>query len=149
MTVRLVELTPDNIDAACCIDVKPEQRKFVAPVVKSLAEAYVNAGVAWPRLILDDDRVVGFVMGGFDPASEIEAFRAGIWRLNIAAGEQGRGYGRFAVEAIAAEARRRGQHRITVLWVPGDGGPEGFYLRMGFTPTGEVMSGQVVGELML
>ena len=47
-------------------------------------------------------------MGSFDPASQIDAFRAGIWRLNIAAGEQGRGYGRFAVDAIAAEARRRG-----------------------------------------
>jgi diamine N-acetyltransferase len=50
---------------------------------------------------------VGFVMGNFDPDNEISAFRAGIWRLNIVAGEQGRDYGRFAVEEIAAEARRR------------------------------------------
>jgi diamine N-acetyltransferase len=149
MGLRLAEITPDNVAAACRVEVKPEQQKFVAPVVRSLAEAYANHRVAWPRLILDDDRVVGFVMGGFDPESEIDAFRAGIWRLNIAADEQGRGYGRFAVEAIAAEARRRGQNRITVLWVPGDGGPEGFYLRLGFIPTGEVFSGQVVGELML
>ena len=149
MTVRLVELTPDNLAAACRIEVKPEQGKFVAPVVESIAEAYVHYGTAWPRLILDGDRVVGFVMGGFDPDSEIDAFRAGIWRLNIAADEQGQGYGRFAVEAIAAEARRRGQKRITVLWVRGDAGPEGFYLRMGFTPTGEVMDGEIVGELML
>jgi GNAT superfamily N-acetyltransferase len=56
-----------------------------------------------------------FVMGGFDPKSQIDAFRAGIWRLKIAADEQGRGYGRFAVAAVAAEARRRGQKRITVL----------------------------------
>ena len=149
MTVRLVELTPDNVAAACRIEVKPEQGKFVAPVVESIAEAYVHYGTAWPRLILDGDRVVGFVMGGFDPDSEIDAFRAGIWRLNIAADEQGHGYGRFAVEAIAAEARRRGQKRITVLWVQGDAGPEAFYLRMGFTPTGEVMDGEIVGELML
>jgi len=109
----------------------------------------VHFGTAWPRLILDDDRVVGFVMGNFDPENEIGAFRAGIWRLNIAADQQGQGYGRFAVEAVAAEARRRGHNRITVLWVQGDGGPEGFYLRLGFTPTGEVMGGETVGELML
>jgi len=149
MALRLVQLTPDNVDAACRIDVRPDQQKFVAPVVDSLAQAYVHYGTAWPRLILDGDRVVGFVMGNFEPESEIDAFRAGIWRLNIAAGEQGRGYGRFAVEAVAAEARRRGQKRITVLWEQGDGGPEGFYLRLGFTPTGEVIGGETVGELML
>jgi diamine N-acetyltransferase len=149
MTLRLAELTPDNVQAAVDIDVKPEQQKFVAPVVDSLAQAYVHYGTAWPRLILDDDRVVGFIMGNFDPENEVDAFRAGIWRLNIAAGEQGRGYGRFAVEAVAAEARRRGVQRITVLWVQGDGGPQGFYLRLGFTPTGEVMGDEMVGELIL
>ena len=149
MTLGLAELTPDNVRAACRIDVKPEQRTFVAPVVESIAEAYVHYGTAWPRLIVDDDRVVGFVMGNFDRENEIPAFRAGIWRLNIAADEQGGGYGRFAVEAIAAEARRRGQKRITVLWLQGDGGPEGFYLHLGFTPTGEVLGGEVVGELIL
>ncbi|HEY2549931.1 MAG TPA: GNAT family N-acetyltransferase [Streptosporangiaceae bacterium] len=149
MTLQLVELTRDNIRAAFSIDVKPEQRRFVAPVTESIAEAYLHFGTAWPRLIQDDDRVVGFVMGNFDPESKIDAYRAGIWRLNIAAGEQGQGIGRFAVEAIAAEARRRGEKRITVLWVQGNGGPEGFYLRMGFTPTGEVFGGEVVGELML
>jgi diamine N-acetyltransferase len=154
VTLRLAELTPDNIRAACSIDVKPEQHTFVAPVAQSIAEAYVHYGTAWPRLILDDDRVVGFVMGNFDPDNEIDAFQAGIWRLNIAADGQGRGYGRFAVEAIAAEARRRGQKRITVLWLQGDDGPEGFYLRLGFKPTGQVMTdssghSEVVGELML
>jgi diamine N-acetyltransferase len=142
-------LTPDNVHAACGIEVKPEQRKFVASVVESVAEAYVHYATAWPRLIMDDDRAVGFVMGSFDPSNEIDAFQAGIWRLNIAAKEQGRGYGRFAVEAIAAEARRRGQKRITVLWLQGDGGPEGFYLRLGFTPTGEVMGDEIVGAMIL
>lgn len=149
MTLRLAELTADNVQAARDVQVKPEQQKFFAPVVESLSEAYVHPDTAWPRLILDDNRTVGFVMGNFDPGDEIDAFRAGIWRLNIAAREQGRGYGRFAVEAVAQEARRRGWSRITVLWVPGEGGPEGFYLRLGFRPTGEKMGGQVVGELTL
>lgn len=149
VVLRLMEVVPGNVDAACRIDVKPEQRRFVAPVVKSLAEAYAHHDTAWPRLILADDDVVGFVMGNFDPQNEIAAFRAGIWRLNIAADAQGRGFGRFAVESVAAEARRRGHSRITVLWIQGDGGPEGFYRRLGFTPTGEVMGGEIVGELML
>jgi diamine N-acetyltransferase len=76
-------------------------------------------------------------------------FRCGIWRLNIAAGHQGKGYGRFAVEGVLAEARRRGQDRATVLWVPGSAGPEQFYLRLGFRPTGEVFNGETVGALSL
>jgi diamine N-acetyltransferase len=59
------------------------------------------------------------------------------------------GYGRFAVASVAYEARRRGQARITVLWVRGQGGPEEFYLRLGFRPTGEELGGETVGELYL
>lgn len=148
-SLQLAELTADNVAEACRIKVKQGQERFVAPVAESLAEAYVHRETAWPRLILDDGRVVGFVMGNFDPENEISAFRAGIWRLNVQDLEQGRGYGRFAVAAVADEARRRGFSRITVLWIPGEGGPEGFYLKLGFRPTGEEMSGEIVGELQL
>jgi diamine N-acetyltransferase len=36
-----------------------------------------------------------------------------------------------------------------VLWVPDPGGPQDFYLRLGFRPTGEKFHGQVVGEKLL
>lgn len=147
---RLARITPENVGAACDLRVHPNQERFVAPVERSLAEAYAAPpNVAWPRLVLAGDEVVGFVMGGFDPDSEIDAFRCGIWRLNVSARHQGRGYGRFAVDSVAREARRRRQNRITVLWVPGEGGPEGFYRGVGFDPTGEVLFGQVVAERFL
>jgi diamine N-acetyltransferase len=146
--MQLAELTPDNVGAACAIRLRPGQDRFVAPVAESIAEAYVSPA-AWPRVIEDEGRVVGFVMASFDPGSEVVAFRAGIWRLNIAGVEQGKGYGRFAADAVAAEARRRGFERITVLWARGEDGPEEFYLRLGFRPTGEEISGQVVGALEL
>lgn len=121
--------------------------------MKSLAEAYVHPGVAWPRLIVDGDRTVGFLMAFFDiswDGSEAGTDRrSGLWRLNIAAGEQGRGYGRFAVESVAAEIRRRGGTRLTVTWHPGETGPEGFYLGLGFKLTGETSGGQTVGVLEL
>ncbi|WP_425570969.1 GNAT family N-acetyltransferase [Rugosimonospora acidiphila] len=121
----------------------------MAPVAVSLAEAYASPDIAWPRLVYDADELVGFVMGAFDPDPPVEFFRCGIWRLNIAAGHQGKGYGRFAVEAVLAEGRHRGFDRAAVLWIPGATGPEGFYLRMGFQPTGEVFEGEVVGTLPL
>ncbi|MFG3101869.1 GNAT family N-acetyltransferase [Streptomyces sp. NPDC048182] len=148
---RLVEIDPANIDAALGIRVHPDQEFAVSPVVKSLAEAYVHPGTAWPRLILDGERAVGFLMAFLD----IDWFgdgrerRSGLWRLNIAAGEQGRGYGRFAVESVAAEIRRRGGTELYVTWHRGEHGPEDFYLRLGFRPTGELSEGETVGVLGL
>lgn len=150
---RLEKITPGNFEAAIALKVHPGQEHLVAPVVTSLAEAYVHPGVAWPRLILDGDRIVGFLMAffGIDFAGDGTGadIRSGLWRLNIAAGEQRRGYGRFAVQAVAAEIRRRGGTRLTACWHPGEEGPEDFYLGLGFRPTGEVSGGQRVGELGL
>jgi diamine N-acetyltransferase len=100
MAPRLELVTPDNVHAACALELEDGQDRFVAPVAHSLAEAYAQPDVAWPRLIYNDDQLVGFVMGGFDPDSPIDFFRCGIWRLNIAAGYQGLGYGRFAVDQL-------------------------------------------------
>ncbi|MFD5426035.1 GNAT family N-acetyltransferase [Streptomyces sp. NPDC127084] len=150
---RLEKITADNLDTAVGIRVRPDQEHRVAPVVKSLAEAYVHPGTAWPRLIVDGDRAVGFLMAFFDTDWAGDGagtdVRSGLWRLNIAAGEQGRGYGRFAVESVAAEIRRRGGSRLTTTWHPGEDGPEAFYLRLGFRPTGETSDGETVGELEL
>lgn len=102
---------------------------------------------------MDGEQFVGFVMAFLDvqfaPEEPDDRFRSGLWRLNIAAEQQGRGYGRFAVEAVNDELRRRGQTRTTVTYVPGADGPEGFYRKLGFRPTGELSGGQTVAELEL
>ncbi|MFE7662512.1 GNAT family N-acetyltransferase [Streptomyces celluloflavus] len=150
-SLRLEKITPDNVEAACRLKVRPDQEGFVAPVAWSLAEAYAQPGIAWPRLIFDGEQLVGFVMGFFSvrfhPDDPDDRLRSGLWRLNIAAGQQGRGYGRFAVESVCEEVRRRGLTRVTTTWEPGERGPEGFYLGLGFRPTGEKSGDQVVGEL--
>ncbi|MER6787597.1 GNAT family N-acetyltransferase [Streptomyces sp. NPDC000658] len=152
--LRLVEITPANFDAATGIRVHPDQEFAVSPVMKSLAEAYVHPpGVAWPRLIMDGDRPVGFLMAFLDiewnGRGDRSLIRSGLWRLNIAAGEQGCGYGRFAVESVAAELRRRGATQMYVSWHEGEHGPEEFYLRLGFRKTGEKVEGEIVGVLDL
>ena len=151
---RLEEITPRNLDAALGIRIRPDQEHAVEPVAHSLAEAYVRpAGVAWPRLIVDGDRPVGFLMAFLDIDWKGDGsgtdIRSGLWRLNIAADEQGRGYGRFAVASVAAEIRRRGGDRVHVTWHPGPDGPEPFYLGLGFRTTGETSGGQTVGVLEL
>ena len=49
--------------------------------------------------------------------------------------------------AMGARIEGAGTSRITVLWERGEGGPEGFYLRLGFVPTGVELFGQTVGAL--
>jgi diamine N-acetyltransferase len=151
--MRLEEITPANYEAALALSVRPDQEDLIEPVVKSLAEAYVFAGYAWPRLIYDGDRLVGFLMAfldiPWDPDRDPGDVRSGLWRLNIAADVQGRGYGRFAVGAVCEKIRSRGGTRAYVTWEPRDGGPATFYRKLGFQPTGELSDGQTVGVLDL
>lgn len=145
MTFTLKPVTNEVLPSLMRLELKPGQDRFVAPVMHSLAEAYVTK-TAWPRVVTEGEEVLGFVMANFDPDNDLVPFRCGIWRMNVAAHAQGRGVGTFAVEEVAQEARTRGFDRMTVLWESGEGSPEGFYLRCGFVPTGEVLFGEVVGE---
>ncbi|WFE43138.1 GNAT family N-acetyltransferase [Verrucosispora sp. WMMD1129] len=151
--MRLERITPENYEAALALSVRPEQEDLVGPVVKSLAEAYVFADNAWPRLIYDGDSLVGFLMAflviQWDAGRDPDDRRSGLWRLNIAADAQGRGYGRFALSAVCQEIRARGGTRAYVTWKPRAGGPEAFYLKLGFRPTGEQSGGEMVGMLDL
>lgn len=148
---RLVEVTAADIGTALAVRVRPDQEHLVGPVAKSLAEAYVHPDVAWPRLIVDGGRAVGFLMAFFDADwfGDGSVRRSGLWRLNIAANEQGRGYGRFAVRAVAEEIRRRGGTEFYVTHHPGPAGPEDFYRGLGFRPNGEVHEGETVEVLRL
>lgn len=42
-----------------------------------------------------------------------------------------------------------GARELLVSWVPAEGGPEGFYLGLGFELTGEVDGGEVIARLRL
>ena len=143
LQLRVVD--KDNVRAACNITLEPGQERFVAPVAVSLAQAYTQPDVAWPRLVYDGDEVVGFVMAHFDPADGEHH----LWRLNIAAGHQGKGYGTFAVMEVAREAKRRGATELLASYVPGEGEPLPFYQRLGFVPTGEKDGDEIVIRLPL
>ncbi|MFC9325854.1 GNAT family N-acetyltransferase [Kitasatospora sp. NPDC057015] len=149
---RLVEITTENVEDACRLSVRPDQRNLVQPVAQSLALAYAFGERAWPRLVTDGEEIVGFLMAfvgvPFD-ADPPGVTRAGLWRLNVAADHQGRGVGRFAVDRVAQELRRRGWGLLTTSWHVAENGPEPFYRRLGFRVTGELVEGEVVGELDL
>jgi diamine N-acetyltransferase len=146
---RLEQVTPDNVRRACQLQLRPGQEDLVAPVAWSLADAYTLPDIAWPRLICDGDDLVGFIMAAFDPGNADDLYHSYLWRLNIGADHQGKGYGRFAVECLCQEVLRRRQHRLTVSYHPDEHGPEGFYLNLGFRRTGKENQGEIIAERIL
>jgi len=132
-----------NRQVALAVRPKPEQQRFVSTVAESLADAERYGG-GWPRLMLDGDEPVAFVMGGFGDASTKQFPRSAVWKLVVAADHQGKGYGAAAVREVAAEALRRGDTRLGVFFHPGEDGPEGFWLHLGFVRTDKYGGGREV-----
>jgi diamine N-acetyltransferase len=147
--LRLEELSARTIVAANNLTLRRGQEQFVTPPSYAIADAELNPATTWPRVVLDGDRVVGFIRGNFDPDAIREEFRSCIWRVTVAADAQGSGVGKFAVLALAEEAKSRGFHRLTALWEPGDDGPEEFFLHVGFTIVGQTQYGENMGALTL
>ncbi|QAV70160.1 GNAT family N-acetyltransferase [Salinibacterium sp. UTAS2018] len=147
--LRLEELSASTIVAANNLSLRRGQEQFVTPPSYAIADAYIDPLTSWPRVVLDGDTVVGFIRGNFDAEASQEEFRSCIWRVNVAGDAQGGGIGRFAVKALAEEARSRGFDRITAIWEEGDDGPEQFFLKVGFTVVGETQYGEKLGEYTL
>ncbi len=145
--LRLEELSAATIVAVNNLSLKPGQAQFLAPVSYDMATTVANPQTTWQRVILDGDRVVGFVSANFDADAIDDRFQSVLWRINVDAGTQGRGVGRFAVDQLRAVARERGFDHVDVIYEEGEGGPDAFFRRVGFTPTGETEYGEVVATV--
>ena len=147
--LRLEELTAQTIVAANSLTLKPGQEEYLAPVTYTHYEEKLDPSNSWPRVVLDGDEVVGYIMGNFDSESTDDFLKAALWRINVSADYQGGGVGTFAVHALAEEARRRGFDRLTVVWESGEAGPEEFFKRVGFSVIGETPYGENLAALDL
>ncbi|MEO6532379.1 MAG: GNAT family N-acetyltransferase [Pseudolysinimonas sp.] len=147
--LTLQELTAQTIVAANNLTLKPGQEAFIEPQTYTHAEDKLDPSGSWPRVVLDGDTVVGYIMGTFDSDSPEEYLRAAVWRVEVADGAQGMGVGRFAIQAFADEARARGFGRATVVWGSGAGGPEEFFKAVGFEIVGQTPYGDNLGALNL
>jgi diamine N-acetyltransferase len=146
--VRLEPISEGNVRAVFELEVAPDQQRFVARNPWSLAQALAEQPIAWPRAVVVDDVVVGFLMLEIDP-EEQDGRPFWLWRLMIGHAHQRRGYGRAALLLALEEVRARGGAEIFTSWVPGDHSPEPFYLGLGFVPTGELDDGEIVARLSL
>ena len=148
MTDPNVSLRPvddDNVQAVIDLSVADDQHEFVAPNVKSLAQAFATTKV-WVRAVYAEDVPVGFVMLSDDD----EKPRYYLWRFMIDAKHQRRGIGREAMGLVHEYVRSRpGGDRIYLSYVPEDGGPEEFYKSLGYEDTGVEHDGELEAVLHL
>ena len=151
--VSLREIRDDNRDDVLALHVTPTQERFVGTVAKSLMEAEETPeGKPWYRAIYADDVPVGFVMLSWDVTPDPPRIIGPwfLWRLLIDVQYQGRGYGREAVRLVSDILREHGAAELLTSYGVGEGGPELFYQRLGFRPTGErAEMGEVIVALNL
>jgi RimJ/RimL family protein N-acetyltransferase len=150
--VELVEVTADNVREVLALETHLSQRPFVATVAESLADALVPpvedgaSVVPWLRAVRADGELAGFVM--VTEVTEAHPVPM-LWRLLIDRAHQGRGLGSAVVLQVADRLRSQGVTRLLTSWVEGRGGPAGFYERLGFVRTGEIIDDETFGELRL
>lgn len=145
----LEELSADTAEQANTLELLPGQERFANPATYEQAGTTIDIGYTWSRVVRSGDEVVGFVRAYFDPNYATEELRCCVWRISVSASAQGKGVGRFAIEAVKQEALARGFDHLTVLWQAGDEGPGNFFHKLGFIETGQSDFGDVIGSLQL
>lgn len=144
--VSLKEVNEKNFRTIISMKLNEEQSKYVASNVYSLAQAWLYPEVAKPYAIYNDEEVVGFMMLDWDEKER----ECGIWRFMIANNQQGKGYGRKALEYALNIIKESGKFDYVFLdYVPGNDVGKHLYESMGFIETGEIEEGEIVMKLDL
>jgi GNAT superfamily N-acetyltransferase len=153
MTVTLREITDDNREAVLALRTTPEQEQFVSTVAYSLNEAVeYPQGNPWYRAIYADEQPVGFVMLSWDVVPQPPDINGPwfLWKLIIDHRHQRQGYGQEVVRQVVEIVRSEGGAELLTSHVPGEGGPAGFYAKLGFVPRGDLdPEGEIILRLSL
>lgn len=144
MSIRLETLTQENWYECSQLAVTPAQSHFVSSNLLCIAEVQFYPG--WDAFaIYADEQMVGFVM--YEDDEEQEAW----WlsALMIAADEQGKGYGKAAVQALFPLLRTRGCQEIWVGYANDNLAARALYRSLGFTEVGLDDDGDMVARFPL
>ena len=143
MSVELVEVTRENVEAVCRLRVAERQERLVAPAAQTVAEAKCHGPGAYLRAITFEDRPVGVVWVQTDePVPYLVRFMVDI-------DSQGHGIGRRAVALVLDELRTLGLDEVQLSYVPVEDGAERFWLACGFQPTGRMHGAEALARMDL
>ena len=145
--IRLKDVTADNWEAVTELKLAKGQKHTVAGNAYSLAESKFNP-YAVPRAIYAGKKLVGFIM--YETLhEEDEPNTYSIYRFMIDKRQQGKGYGRRALEQVIEEiSRKEDCKRITICYVPSNTTAKQFYASIGFKDIGLDEDGEMIAEML-
>ncbi len=150
--LELIELT-GRAREFLLLDVAENQKGNVATMAESYADALVppleeglEKSAIWIRGVTRGGVPAGFIMCADSPDGVKDPW---IWRLLVDREHQGHGVGTFAVESAINRYRSLGCAQVITSWAPGPADASGFYTKLGFVETGEIIDGEVVVALKL
>jgi diamine N-acetyltransferase len=151
MTLQKRAVARDDLWPLINLAVRPDQTDLVSSNMKTFAEApYEPGSRVWG--LWDRTTPVG-LMAMVHPAEypfhapEDDREAAYLWRLMIAADQQGKGYGRAAIAMAVEVARDWNCPRVTAGVSDVAHSNLGFYERLGFRWTGRYEEGEKVVSL--
>lgn len=144
--ITLREITGDNLEEILALRVAEGQRAYVSSNAESLAQAYVYRETAFPFGVYDGERPVGFIMMGYYEAKDYYT----LWKFMIDEAEQGKGYGRQALElGIRFLQEKFGIIEVYTGVIPGNAVAKGLYESFGFDETGLFENGMLEMRLRI
>ena len=131
-----------NIDAVRALAPHAAQQRFIAGNAESLALAADHAQMH-ARALYAGEVLVGFALYAEPgPAGRQDTYV--LYRLMLAAGSQGQGYGRRALELLLDEMRARGAARVALYYAPDNLAARRLYASAGFVEAGIDADGEMM-----
>lgn len=146
--IHLKAITEENFIDTFALQLAPEQERFVSHPIRSLAQAYVYREQCRPFGIYEGDRMVGYVMVIYD--YDIPEYD--IWHMMIDRAEQGRGYGRAALDRVLDYIKTKpfgSSERVTLTCNRENLRALRLYKDKGFTETGAEDGEEIELSLMV
>ncbi len=145
--LHLAPITKYNWIDAISLKVRDDQKQFVASNAVSLAQLnFLDNFLA--QGIFHDETMVGFTLYGIDE----EDGEFWIYRIMIDEKQQGKGYGRQAVQLVIDDIEKRkaeGQHGISLSYEPENHVAKRLYESIGFREEeGLIIEGEQVARYL-
>lgn len=146
--ISLREITEENFIDAFNLKLGEGQEKYVSHPIRSLAQAYVYREQCKPFGIYNEDKMVGYVMVIYD----YDVPEYDIWHMMIDASQQGKGYGKEALDKVIAYIKTKpfGDSGKVMLTCNKDNAVVlKLYSKIGFTETGVEDEDEIELSMML
>ena len=133
--VELRAISEENFLDAFHLRLAPGQEEFVSHPIRSLAQAYVYRDQCQPFGVYAAGKMVGYVMVIYD--DDVPEYD--IWHMMIDEAEQGRGYGREALDRVIEYIMTKpfgDSNRIALTCNRKNAVARKLYENRGFTATG-------------